>query len=79
MCAPSSLESCGMVHHVLTYRLMFQKTCCLIFKVEESSVLKMDVQFHLIIWYVPTKLHAVTSQKTVNIIYTTVTTLNVEF
>ena len=43
---------------------MFQKTCFVIFVVEESSVLKMDVQVHPIIWYVSTKLHAVTSQKT---------------
>lgn len=43
---------------------MFQKTCFLIFMVEDSSVLKMDVQVHMMIWYVSTKLHAVTSQKT---------------
>jgi len=77
ICTTSRLESCGLLHHLLTYRLMFQKTCFLIFMAEESSVLKMDMQVHLMIWYLPN--YMLSPPRRLNIISTTVTTSNPEY
>jgi len=56
---------------------MFQKTCFLIFMAEESSVLKMDMQVHLMIWYLPN--YMLSPPRRLNIISTTVTTSNPEY